>query len=691
VGAGNGIGVAEHVLGEPLAAEPPAEWLLTDGRGGFAMGASDGTRRRRYHGLLVAALAPPVRRIVALAGVVEQLETGGGLVDLSRHRFRDGVQEPTVAPVAFAVDRALRHVRWRWELDGGSIEKVVRLRRADECRARGGVEVTYELTGVAARGRLRLRPLVPLRDFHALPPGAPPGLEAIERGRDGVVVVREDEDAGPRLRLQASIAPADAGVAIWHREPETWHRFAYDEDRERGQDWLEDVASPGWWELRGSPSRGSVRWRLDATVGDHDRPPPPVETPVRVRTIHHPSRVLDDDRLAAAADQFVVQRADARSGSGTAGDDARASGAGTSIIAGYPWFSDWGRDALISLVGLLLVPPLDLRAAREVLETMAAHMRDGLVPNCFDDDGDGAVYHTADASLWYLVAVEAYRRRSGRGDIGRLLEACESIVAAYRAGTRFGIGVDDDGLVVAGDGGHPVTWMDAKRGGISFTPRIGKPVELSLLWHEGLRALARLSPRASLVAELEALADRAAASIRTRFWWEQRRCLHDCLESAPDGTWRPDGRLRPNQVFGASLAHSPLERTQQRFVVEAVRAHLLTPYGLRTLEPGHPEYRGRYEGDLMARDAAYHNGTVWPWLIGPYCEAVLRTEPDRQSARNHVNEAVAPLLATLDEGCIGQIAEVYDGDPPHRASGCPAQAWSIAEVRRIRGLLAAGM
>lgn len=668
----------EQIVAEPSLLADPPEWLLADGRGGFAMGAVDGTRRRRYHGLLVAALVAPLRRVVALAGLVESIVIDGRRFELARHRFAGTVEEPTegVALVECAVDRHLRHVRWRWTVPGGTVERVLRMRGADEIDAGGSVGLAWELGGAAATAPLLVRPLVPLRDFHELPWGDPPALEVVERGRDGVVIGRDDAgDGGPRLRLQAS---AEGGIA-WHDEPDVWRRFAYEEDRRRGQDWQEDVASPGWFELCGPSSlteQATSHRRLDATCGASGSPEP-VEAPPRPRPVEHPARLLDDDRLAAAARQFVVRH-------------DRGPG-GTTVIAGYPWFSDWGRDALIALVGLLLVPPVRQDEARSVLETMAAHLRDGLVPNCFDDDGRGAVHHTADASLWYLVAVGAYHRRTGCGGAGGvMLDACEAIIDAYRAGTRFGIAVDDDGLVVAGDGGHPVTWMDARRGGISFTPRVGKPVELSILWHEGLLAFARTTPKSTLADELEQEAKRTAASIRARFPWPERRCLHDCLESTDEG-WRPDGRLRPNQIFGASLPHSPVARDDQRRLVATVREELLTPCGLRTLSRDHPEYRGRYEGDLMERDAAYHNGTVWPWLLGPYCEAVLRTEPDREVARAHVNESIGALLATLDDDCIGQLAEIFDGDPPHRPSGCPAQAWSIAEARRIRSLLAAGL
>jgi 4-alpha-glucanotransferase len=370
----------------------------------------------------------------------------------------------------------------------------------------------------------------------------------------------------------------------------------------------------------------------------------------------------------------------------------RDGAAGASIIAGYPWFADWGRDAMIALPGLLLRSGRCADAAI-ILRTFAAHLRNGLLPNCFDDGGAGASYNGADSSLWFVRAVRATATAAGDMDLSDLVDACRAIVRAYQAGTDYGIRVDDEGLVVAdahtasGDD-VPVTWMDARRGGVTFTSRAGRPIELSALWHHAQLALADMAGGAEADA-LRSEAARTASSIRARFWWPERRCLYDVL--CGSAAWG-DGRMRPNQIFAVSLAPSPLDPGQQRDVVAAVTARLLTPFGLRTLDPDDPAYRGRFEGDLMQRDGAYHHGTVWPWLIGAWGEAVLRTEGFAHAARDRVRAALAPLLDAMDAaseegGCFGQIAEVYDGDPPHRPGGCPAQAWSVAEVLRLRALL----
>ena len=376
-------------------------------------------------------------------------------------------------------------------------------------------------------------------------------------------------------------------------------------------------------------------------------------------------------RLAEAAGQFVVKR---RMGEQWL----------TSIIAGYPWFADWGRDTMISLPGLLLCTRR-LAEARAVLLAFARHLRNGLIPNFFHDT-DPPAYNTVDASLWFVHATREYLRLSNDSNCAEIIDACRAIISAYRNGTDLHIRMDEDGLVTSGDETSQLTWRDAKRDGVVFTPRHGKAVEICSLWHNALCCLAELTDRDDEATELRELADRVARSFQRSFWWPERECLHDVLLPL-DGAWQPVRRVRPNQIFAVSLPFSPLTIDQQRSVVGIVRERLLTPFGLRTLDPDDPGYQGRYEGDLMQRDGAYHNGTVWPWLIGPYCEAVLRINDFSDPARDEVRRTIRPLLGELDRGCLNQIAEIYDGSEPHRPSGCPAQAWSVAELLRVQTLL----
>jgi predicted glycogen debranching enzyme len=329
-------------------------------------------------------------------------------------------------------------------------------------------------------------------------------------------------------------------------------------------------------------------------------------------------------------------------------------------------------------------------------------MKNGLIPNLFDESGDGGAdhYNTVDASLWFVHAVRELWKATSRADT-ELLKASREIIAAYRWGTDFNIRMDPrDSLIAAGDHSTQLTWMDAKRDGIAFTPRNGKPVEINAMWFNTLRCLAEMTEDASERDELIALSDNVSKSFREQFWWEERRCLHDVLSSSGGGsdatrhdeTLAGDRRLRPNQIFAVSLAFSPLTKDQQRAVVKLVGERLLTPFGLRTLDRDDPQYRGRYEGNLFDRDSAYHQGTVWPWLIGPYCEALLRVNDFSDDAKRQIKQIIQPLIDEMSNAsggrCLNQIAEVYDGDPPHRPSGCPAQAWSVAEVLRIATLLA---
>jgi len=332
------------------------------------------------------------------------------------------------------------------------------------------------------------------------------------------------------------------------------------------------------------------------------------------------------------------------------------------------------------LPGLLL---LDRRLdeAREVLCTFASAQQDGLIPNRFSDYGDGCDYNSVDASLWFIHAAASYMDAGGEaGTWNRVLApACERVVDAFAHGTRFDIRMDEDGLITAGNPTTQLTWMDAKQGDVVFTPRHGKPVEVNALWYHALCLLSRRSRNADTFA---AMARRVAESYPAVFWNSQRKCLYDCVR--PD---KADDAIRPNQIFAVSLPHSALTPGQQAAVVACVRRHLLTPYGLRTLGPGEPGYRGRYGGTAFERDAAYHQGTVWAWLIGPFVEAFLRVNAFSDAAKARCRRMLGPLVRHLDDAGLGSVSEVFDGDPPHSPGGCPAQAWSVAELRRALALV----
>jgi glycogen debranching enzyme len=692
----------------PINAADPAsidsalrtEWLLTNGVGGYAMGTLLGANTRRYHGLLIAATRPPIGRVLTLHSMSEQLilrREGEGkdgaseeAIDLSTQQFdardtRDPILHPSGWRYLTCVRLATpRQIVWTYQIGAITVHRHLQIHRGENA-----ITLQYQFMGVPSGAAFRVRPLLALRDFHGLNTETREMAPAVHASPYRTWSVND-----VRLRMR--------DAATWRDEPQWWHDFHYQRERERGQDSREHVYSPGYV-IVDSPGR-------------YEPPLPPLELrfgdgadfPALSESRGSPRRSPRHPALADAAGQFIVRR--------------HAPGRWfSSILAGYPWFGDWGRDTMISLPGLILCTGR-FNEAQSILSGYARHLRNGLIPNLFDDYGGAAHYNTVDASLWFVHAVhEAWRWRMPEVTINdpRVFDACHEIIAAYRRGTDFGIRMDDDGLIIAGDESTQLTWMDAKRDGVVFTPRCGKAVEINTLWHNALMCLSRMTGDAGQRNDLLTLARRVAASFRAAFWWNEQQCLHDCLMPGRAGlgpaAWappavneagsappmagpspalqrfEPDGRLRPNQILAVSLPFSPLNDAQQHSVVDIVGERLLTPYGLRTLDRDDPGYRGRYEGDLFQRDAAYHNGTVWPWLIGSYCEALLRVKKFSDDAKRRVREIIQPLIDEMSNTsggrCLGQIAEVYDGDAPHRPSGCPAQAWTVAEVLRILTLV----
>ena len=628
------------------------EWLLTNGTGGFAAGTVVGCNARRYHGLLCAATLPPVGRIMALSRLAERVQMLDGnpykpAVELDLNRFGDDLSPRG--------DRYLRHfrlgdtVRWQYDAAGVLVTKELQLAWGqDGCRVRYHVDPT-------ARGRVRftIAPFAALRDFHALRHAHDAELTADGSGQ-GQVVVRCGQ-------LALTLAADGPGGLRFEAEPDWWYGHTYPTESARGLDDSEDLFTPGRFEVE---LDGPATVELAAWLGE-DRPAAWDEALARRRERRAPPRpvpTIAQKRLSHAAADFVVRRSR---------PDGR--GQATSILAGYPWFADWGRDTMIALPGLLLSTGRHHQAG-QVLSLFAEYVDGGMIPNRFDDYTNEPSYNTVDASLWFVHAAFAYRRASRDEETFEsiLRPACRAIIDGYRAGTRWRIGVDDaDGLVTAGDADTQLTWMDAKVGDEAFTPRHGKAVEINALWYNALR----------LMGEDDA-ADRHAQSFVDAFWLAPHKGLADCVRGGPGGYER-DEQIRPNQIFAAGLPHSPLDQEQKRAVVARVRRHLLTPMGLRSLSPQDAQYAPEYRGDMYARDKAYHNGTVWAWLIGAFLDAHLAAEGRSQEAVEQCRAWLAPLIGHLEDGCVGQLAEVFDADSPHKPQGCPAQAWSVAEVLRL--------
>lgn len=740
----------------PSDALNAVEWLLTTGNGGFAMGTASGVPSRRYHGLLVASLRPPVQRVMALNMLAETVVLSGGeRVALWRARFRPGDVHPKAGGgtearlVKFEKGQS---VKWTYEVpvgNGGVGGGVVTVEKhlALVAGANRAV-VKYVVRGGGKEGvGLEVRPLTALRDFHALV------LRDLAGG--GMRV----DDGPTRLGVQSpegSVVIEGKGCGA-RRDEQWWYNFQYNHERDRGYDFLEDLFSPGAFEATFTGGSGGEMSLLISAGGaassganaELTEDPEVISTQRRKRIDAMASAARAQlgkgasskgveswlESLVGAADDFVVRR---RVGGGASegGEGSRAT-----IIAGYPWFADWGRDSMISLPGLLLSCGRFAEAA-EVLRTFAGARRNGLVPNLFDDYTGDAHYNTVDASLWFIHASCEYLRVSGDRELffAELLPACRDIVDWYRKGTEFNIGVDaSDGLVFAGNEQTQLTWMDAKRDGVTFTPRQGKAVEVNALWYHGLRSLIEACGTGSVGASgakavvakvggaigsvvrgaagvvgvggggigsagkayevdqawlkgVQEMADRAGESLRTKFFGAAGGGMYDTLAPDGQGGWIGVWEVRPNQLLAVSLRHGALEKAQQRAVVNLCRRELVTPCGMRTLARGDGRYRGRFRGRMFDRDAAYHNGTAWPWLLGPMAEAVLRAGDFSASACDEAEGLLAGVLRHAEADCLGQIAEVFDGDhePPmvQVAGGCPAQAWSVAEPMRVLMLIA---
>jgi predicted glycogen debranching enzyme len=487
----------------------------------------------------------------------------------------------------------------------------------------------------------------------------------------------------------------------FEKDQQWWFSFVYRNDKERGQDFSEDLWTPGFFKGRLDSSARIVFW---ANLFDHCRPEPSIKADIEAiradfrnyqesvrqkaknelwvtgkKIAHSPQLELRDSRceiLCLAADQFITQRVPA-AGLGDAGAEPR-----TTILAGFPWFADWGRDAFVALPGLLLSTGR-FDEAKSVLTTFAQAADEGLIPNRFDDHSDTAYFNSVDASLWFVNAAFQYLDATddSRTFTEQLLPIIRWVIDSFQNGTQFGIRADVDGLITAGNDSTQLTWMDAKYDGFAFTPRHQKAVEINALWYNSLCHLAQFyAGRNSEDAQrYQAMADKVAASFCDLFWNEETGYLNDCI--LPDGS--VDTSLRPNQIFAVSLPFSPLPRGKQRAVVEVVRKQLLTPCGLRTLNKQDSRYKGTYTGPQRQRDEAYHQGTVWPYLIGPFIESYLKVNDCSRKSKKRASEFIEPLMRHLtDDGCLGQVCEIFDGDPPHEPRGCIAQAWSVAELIR---------
>jgi predicted glycogen debranching enzyme len=639
------------------------EWLVTNGLGGFAAGTVADANTRRYHGLLIAALKPPLERTVMLAKLDATVNYCGLDYSLSSNEFADGSIDP----------HGYRHIE-RFRLDAGlpvweyAFNDVLIEKRIIMPQGENTTLVKFRVLRASAALHLNIRPLCTHRDYHSHTQG---GWDfQTETMVDGF---RIDAYQGAQPYYIRANGSADVlPVPGWY-----W-RFRHRIEAERGLDETEDLYSPGSFAIDLSDGDAvTVAISTEPDIGIDFDSVLTAEHARRHALIADMPQPIDEpwvDQLVYAADQFIVARG------------LKQSADGRTVIAGYPWFGDWGRDTMIALPGLTLTTGR-YEVAKSILLTFAQHIDHGMLPNRFPDSGEEPEYNTVDATLWYVNAIFEYTRRSGKLDLAKeILDAVIDIVEWHRRGTRYNIHVDpDDGLLWAGEEGAQLTWMDAKVGDWVVTPRIGKAVEINALWHNALKCIADLAKRlgkTAVAAEFRNAAEQVSESF-SRFWNDDRDCLYDVIDG-PVGIEKADGRrydasLRPNQILAVSLRHCPLDAVRQRAVVDSCARNLVTSYGLRSLAKDSSAYVGHYAGGQVERDGAYHQGTVWSWLLAPFAEAHFRVYGDAERARSFLR----PLGGHLREACVGSISEIFDGDAPHRAQGCFAQAWSVSETLRV--------
>ncbi|MFO0837548.1 MAG: amylo-alpha-1,6-glucosidase [Phycisphaerae bacterium] len=650
--------------------DPNVEWLEADGLGGFASGTVGGRRTRRYHGLLLSATNPPVGRMMIVNGFDAWIETPTGALSISSQRFAPGVNVPDngCELESFSTDP---WPTWVFRAtDGTRIEQEILVRHGAPL-----VAISWRLLEAGTKARRHqgtqgavtfcVRPFVSGRDYHALH-RENSAIRFEPSPRDGWLMWRT-YDGVPEMVCCAN--------AEYRHEPYWYRNFQYEQERERGLDYLEDLAAPGV--LRFDLSAGEAAWLLAAGV-DGLRAVPnradALNSLAVLRTAERKRREQFASPLHRAADAYFVQR-----------------GEGKTIVAGYPWFTDWGRDTFIALRGLCLATGR-FDDARAILLAWSDAVSCGMLPNRFPDRGEAPEYNAVDASLWYVIAVQEFlaavdagSARVSREERQRLESAVIAILTGYRNGTRFGIRCDQDGLLAAGVPGVQLTWMDAKVGDWVVTPRIGKPVEVQALWLNALWSARHLN------GEWSDLFARGRTNFQSRFWNDERGCLYDVVDCDHQlGT--ADPRFRPNQIFAVGGLPVPLfENGRARRIVDAVEQRLWTPLGLRSLTPDDPDYAPHYRGGVRERDGAYHQGTVWPWLIGPFVEAWLRVRGGTPEARHEARQRfVEPLLSQLGRAGVGHLPEVADGAPPHVPGGCPFQAWSLGELLRLEFVALAG-
>ncbi|MGC3957378.1 MAG: amylo-alpha-1,6-glucosidase [Verrucomicrobiota bacterium] len=628
------------------------EWLETDGLGGFASGTATGIRTRRYHALLLTATTPPTGRLVLVNGFDAWIETPAGRFELTSQQYAPDIIGGTGAQ---HIEQFTSRPWPRWVFkfeDGTRIEQEILVARESQL-----TQVCWRLLGQRKSVRLFVRPFLSGRDYHSM-------HKANGAFRFDAAVDSERVGWNPYSGVPAVVALSNGH---YQHEPHWYRNFCYAEEAARGLDDTEDLAAPGVFNFDLASGEAVLMFTTpDSPALSRKRDLSAIKFAAAVRANEELRRAEFPSRLHRAADDYIVNGRH-----------------GKTIMAGYPWFTDWGRDTFIALRGLCLATGR-LEDARDILIAWANSVSEGMLPNLFPDYGAKPEYNSVDASLWYVIAVHDLLQAVNGSAVVSAKDKCAfqdailAILDGYSKGTRFGIRMEDDGLLSAGERGVQLTWMDAKVGEWVVTPRAGKTVEVQALWLNALKIASQFGPK------WEAVFERGLKSFRDKFWNNDAGYLYDVID-VNHRAGEVDAAFRPNQIFAVGGLPFPLlDGAQAERIVSLVEEKLLTPLGLRSLALGEAGYAAHYSGGVLQRDGAYHQGTVWPWLIGPFVEAWVRVRGNSNEAKHAAREKfLTPILVHLDAAGLGHISEIADATAPHTPRGCPFQAWSVGEALRL--------
>lgn len=629
------------------------EWLETNGIGGFACSTISGVSTRRYHGLLTAATRPPLGRVTMLSKFEEVLTIDDETFELSANQYPNLVHPKGFQHISSFV--ANPFPTWTYSINGIEVERkifMVHGQNTTVCRWR----IKSKIAGKGLNIQLELKPLLSFVDYHQLQQ-ATKDINAQYAASENCVLVNPFAKT-PELFFNHN-SPKITQTGHWY------HNFQYAVEKDRGFDFSEDLFQP--FTLKFDLQKAATVIVSTEQQNYKKAEEFEINEVKRREELIEISNAKDDftKQLVLAADQFIVKR-----------------GSGETIIAGYPWFSDWGRDTMIALNGLTLATNRE-GIAKNILLEYSKHISDGMIPNRFPDEGETPEYNTIDATLWYFEAIRAFVEKTDDYDFVRkeLYDKLVEIIYRHTIGTRFNIGMDDDGLLYGGEKAWQLTWMDAKIGNKVFTPRIGKAVEIQALWYNALKIMESFAKKfreRKRQQQYKKMAENAKRSFNKQFWNNDSECLYDYINDD-----EKNADIRPNQIFAVSLKHSMLSMFRAKKVVQTVEQTLFTPIGLRSLSATSEQYQGIYIGDPYKRDSAYHQGTVWAWLMGAFITSLARTYPKGRKYKQYVDKILEGFEAHLTDEGIGQISEIFDGDEPNEPRGCFAQAWSVAEILRV--------